>query len=145
MPLADVLAKAGIDGTKANQILSTDVDGMTISTPLDVALDGRDALIAIGMNGEPLPREHGFPARMVVPGLYGYVSATKWVTELKVTTFADDEGYWTPLGWSARGPIKIASRIDTPRRATADPGAIVHALPFDGPVLGFRDFCAGFR
>jgi DMSO/TMAO reductase YedYZ molybdopterin-dependent catalytic subunit len=66
------------------------------------------------MNGQPLPLEHGFPVRMVVPGLYGYVSATKWVTRLELTTFADDQGYWTPLGWSARGPIKLASRIDVP-------------------------------
>ena len=109
-------------------VLSTSDDGFTAGTPLDVLTDpDRQALLAIGMNGAPLPIEHGFPVRMVVPGLYGYVSATKWVTELKVTTFADDQGYWTPLGWSARGPIKIASRIDTPRGATADPGTIVVA------------------
>ena len=109
-------------------VLSTSDDGWTAGTPLDVLTDpDRQALLAIGMNGEPLPIEHGFPVRMVVPGLYGYVSATKWVTELKVTTFAEDEGYWTPLGWSARGPIKIASRIDVPRRATVDPGTVVVA------------------
>jgi DMSO/TMAO reductase YedYZ molybdopterin-dependent catalytic subunit len=78
------------------------------------------------MNGEPLPLQHGFPVRMVVPGLYGYVSATKWVTELKVTTFEDDYGYWTPLGWSERGPIKLASRIDVPRR-TVDAGEVAVA------------------
>ena len=78
------------------------------------------------MNGEPLPIEHGFPVRMVVPGLYGYVSATKWVVELKVTTFAEDEGYWTPLGWSAMGPIKLASKIETPR-STVDAGTVAVA------------------
>ena len=126
-PIRDLLAEAGPQ-EGADMVLSTSDDGWTAGTPLDVLTDpDRQALLAIGMNGEPLPIEHGFPVRMVVPGLYGYVSATKWVTELKVTTFADDEGYWTPLGWSARGPIKIASRIDTPRRATADPGTIVVA------------------
>jgi hypothetical protein len=79
------------------------------------------------MNGEPLPLEHGFPVRMVVPGLYGYVSATKWVRELKVTTFAEDQGYWTPLGWSALGPVKLASRIDVPRRSTVDARPVVVA------------------
>jgi DMSO/TMAO reductase YedYZ molybdopterin-dependent catalytic subunit len=78
------------------------------------------------MNGEPLPIEHGFPVRMVVPGLYGYVSATKWVKSLKVTTFDQDQAYWTPLGWAALGPIKIASRIDIPRR-TVDAGTVVVA------------------
>ncbi|CAM3917382.1 molybdopterin-dependent oxidoreductase [Tsukamurella ocularis] len=100
----------------ADMVLSRSVDGFTAGTPLDVLRDpARASLLAIGMNGEPLPVIHGFPARLVVPGLYGYVSATKWVTSLKVTTFAADEGYWTPRGWSARGPIKVQSRIDVPR------------------------------
>ena len=115
VPLADVLAKAGIDSTRADQILSTDVDGMTISTPLDVALDGRDALIAIGMNGEPLPRTHGFPARMVVPGLYGFVSACKWITRMTLTTYDAEQAYWTERDWAIDAPIKISSRVDTPR------------------------------
>ena len=115
VPLADVLAKAGIDATKADQILSTDVDGMTISTPLDVVLDGRDALIAIGMNGEPLPREHGFPARMVVPGLYGFVSATKWITKMTLTTYDAEQAYWTDRDWAIDAPIKLSSRVDTPK------------------------------
>ncbi len=114
VPLKDVLAKAGIDATKADQILSTDVDGMTISTPLDVALDGRDAIIAIGMNGEALPREHGFPARMVVPGLYGFVSACKWITKMTLTTYDAEQAYWTERDWAIDAPIKISSRIDTP-------------------------------
>lgn len=99
----------------ADMVLQTSVDGWTCGTPLPVLTDDRDALLAVRMNGEPLPFEHGFPVRLVVPGLYGYVSATKWVTELKVTTFAQDQGYWTPRGWSAEGPIKTASRIDVPR------------------------------
>ena len=113
--LTDVLDRAGIDATKADQILSTDVDGMTISTPLAVAVDGRDSLIAIGMNGEPLPRAHGFPARLIVPGLYGFVGATKWITRMTLTTYAQQDAYWTKRGWAIDAPIKPSSRIDTPR------------------------------
>ena len=98
----------------ADAVLSTAVDGFTIGTPLEVLTDGRDALVAIGMNGEPLPLDHGFPARLVVPGLYGYVSATKWLTEIELTRFDAFEGYWVPRGWSALGPIKTQSRIDRP-------------------------------
>ncbi|WP_243060598.1 molybdopterin-dependent oxidoreductase [Nocardioides sp. SR21] len=113
--LTDLLDLAGIDRTSADQILSTDVDGMTISTPLDVATDGRDAMIALGMNGRSLPREHGFPARMVVPGLYGFVSACKWITRMTLTTYAEQDAYWTERDWATDAPIKIASRIDTPK------------------------------
>ncbi|WP_310529565.1 molybdopterin-dependent oxidoreductase [Nocardioides sp.] len=113
--LTDVLALAGIDNTRADQILSTDVDGMTISTPFDVATDGRDAMIVFGMNGGPLPREHGFPVRMVVPGLYGFVSATKWITKITLTTYDDQQAYWTERDWATDAPIKISSRIDTPK------------------------------
>jgi len=126
-PIRELLAEARPQAG-ADMVLSTSDDGWTAGTPLEVLTDpDRQALLAIGMNGAPLPIEHGFPVRMVVPGLYGYVSATKWVTELKVTTFADDQGYWTPLGWSARGPIKIASRIDRPRGRTVDPGTVAVA------------------
>ena len=86
---------------------------MTIGTPLEAILDGRNALLAVGMNGEPLPIVHGFPARMIVPGLYGYVSATKWL-RAEVTTFAADHGYWAPRGYAERA-VKTASRIDVPR------------------------------
>jgi DMSO/TMAO reductase YedYZ molybdopterin-dependent catalytic subunit len=114
-PLRELLARARPQAG-ADMVLSTSVDGFTAGTPLEVLTDpDRECLLAIGMNGEPLPEQHGFPARLVVPGLYGYVSATKWVTELKVTRFADDEGYWTPRGWSALGPVKLQSRIDVPR------------------------------
>ena len=113
-PIRDLLAKA-MPKAGADMVLSTSIDGFTAGTPLSVLQDaGTNALLAVGMNGEALPLEHGFPVRMVVPGLYGYVSATKWVVELKVTKFSEDQGYWTPRGWDAKGPIKLASRIDTP-------------------------------
>ncbi|MDN5821707.1 MAG: molybdopterin-dependent oxidoreductase [Brachybacterium sp.] len=118
VPVRTLLERAGIkDG--ADMVLSRSIDGFTASTPLEALTDSRDSLIAVGMNGEPLPAEHGYPVRMVVPGLYGYVSATKWLTELTVTRFADDVAYWSTRGWSERGPIKIASRVDVPR-ARAD-------------------------
>lgn len=113
-PVREVLKMAGVK-PGADMVLSQSVDGFTAGTPLSAMTDSRNALIAVGMDGEPLPLEHGYPARLIVPGLYGYVSATKWLSELKVTTFAQDQGYWTPLGWSAMGPIKIASRIDVPK------------------------------
>ncbi|MBE7701754.1 molybdopterin-dependent oxidoreductase [Oerskovia sp. Sa1BUA8] len=123
-PLRDLLARAR-PHADADMVLSRSADGWTASTPLDVLTDpGRESLLAVGMNGEPLPLAHGFPVRMVVPGLYGYVSATKWVVELKVTRFADDVAYWSTRGWSERGPIKTSSRIDVPRAgATVSPGA----------------------
>jgi DMSO/TMAO reductase YedYZ molybdopterin-dependent catalytic subunit len=121
VPLREVLALAG-PTARADMVLSTSFDGFTAGTPLDALTDPlRDSILAVGMNGEPLPAEHGFPVRMVVPGLYGYVSATKWLTELRVTTFAADEGYWTPRGWDALGPIKLSSRLDTPRVDRAVP------------------------
>ncbi|PRB12744.1 oxidoreductase [Microbacterium sp. MYb72] len=114
LPVREVLARAGVDAD-ADMVLSTSIDGFTASTPLEALTDDRDALLAIGMNGEPLPIPHGFPVRLVVPGLYGYVSATKWVTELEVTRFDRATAYWTTRGWSERGPIKLQSRIDVPR------------------------------
>ncbi|MGR0162034.1 molybdopterin-dependent oxidoreductase [Paenarthrobacter nitroguajacolicus] len=113
-PVRELLAMAG-PKAGADMVLSTSNDGWTASTPLEALTDQRDALLAVGMNGEPLPLEHGFPVRMIVPGLYGFVSATKWLTELKVTRFTDDTAYWTPRGWSDHGPIKTQSRIDVPR------------------------------
>jgi DMSO/TMAO reductase YedYZ molybdopterin-dependent catalytic subunit len=102
----------------ADQLLCTSVDGFTSGTPLQVVLDGRDALLAVAMNGTALPTAHGFPARLVVPGLYGYVSATKWVVDIEVTTFAAAQAYWVPRGWSQLGPIKTESRIDVPGNGT---------------------------
>ncbi|WP_328527412.1 molybdopterin-dependent oxidoreductase [Nocardioides sp. NBC_00368] len=114
VPLQDLLEEAGV-GKNADQILSTDVEGFTISTPLEAALDGRNAMVALGMNGEVLPRVHGFPARLVVPGLYGYVGATKWVTKLTLTRYDEATAYWTDRDWAVDAPIKLSSRIDTPR------------------------------
>jgi hypothetical protein len=114
-PVRKLLAKAR-PSASADMVLSRSVDGFTAGTPLSVLTDiGTDALIAVGMNGKPLPLEHGFPVRMVVPGLYGYVSATKWLSELTVTRFDKAQGYWSDKGWSVKGPVKTASRIDRPR------------------------------
>ncbi|MEO3773613.1 molybdopterin-dependent oxidoreductase [Micromonospora sp. B9E7] len=115
VPLRELLDEVDPD-EDADQVVGRSVDGWTCGTPTAALRDGRDALLAVGMNGEPLPVEHGFPARMVVPGLYGYVSACKWVTELELTRFADFDAYWVQRGWSAQGPIKTQSRIDAPRR-----------------------------
>ncbi len=112
--LAALLRQAGVR-SGADQVLSRSSDGFTISTPIETILDGRDALLAVGMNGAALPVAHGFPARMVVPGLYGYVSATKWVVDLKVTRFATDKAYWTKRDYADHAPIKTLSRIDVPK------------------------------
>jgi DMSO/TMAO reductase YedYZ molybdopterin-dependent catalytic subunit len=126
-PIRELLAEAG-PKPGADMVLSASHGGWTAGTPLSALTDpGRMALLAVGMNGEPLPMEHGYPVRMVVPGLYGYVSATKWVRELRVTTFAADQGYWTPRGWSADGPIKTSSRIDVPRKRKVAAGQVVVA------------------
>ena len=113
--LKDVLESCGIK-KNAEQVFSTSLDGWTSGFPVSTAMDGRDALIAIGMNGQPLPLMHGYPARLVVPGLYGYVSATKWLSEINITTWSEEQGYWIPRGWSRDGPIKTQSRIDVPRK-----------------------------
>jgi DMSO/TMAO reductase YedYZ molybdopterin-dependent catalytic subunit len=123
VPLAELLDQAG-PMDDADQVVGRSADGWTCGTPTAVMRDGRDAMLAIGMNGEPLPVKHGFPVRVVVPGLYGYVSACKWVVELELTRFADFDAYWVPRGWAPEGPIKTQSRIDTPRprnRLTAGP------------------------
>jgi hypothetical protein len=125
--LKDLLAEAGVH-PGADQLLSTSVDGYTAGTPIDALTDDRGALLAIGMNGQPLPVEHGFPARMVVPGLYGYVSATKWVVDMELTTFAARQGYWVPRGYSQQAPVKTESRIDVPASfAKVDAGNVVVA------------------
>jgi DMSO/TMAO reductase YedYZ molybdopterin-dependent catalytic subunit len=116
--LASLLRAARIRAG-ADQLLCTSADGFTSGTPVAVVMDGRDALLAVAMNGSPLPVAHGFPVRMVVPGLYGYVSATKWVTDINVTTFASAQGYWVPRGWSQQAPIKTESRIDVPNGSGA--------------------------
>jgi hypothetical protein len=112
-PLRPLLEEAGLD-PRADQIVTRSVDGFTIGTPTAVAMDGRDAMLAVAMNGEPLPLVHGFPVRMLVPGLYGYVSATKWLTDIELSSFDAFDPYWVQRGWAERGPIKTMSRIDTP-------------------------------
>jgi DMSO/TMAO reductase YedYZ molybdopterin-dependent catalytic subunit len=112
-PLKALLEEAGVH-PGANQIVSRSVDGFTVGTPTAVAMDGRDSMLAVAMNGQPLPLEHGFPVRMIVPGLYGYVSATKWIQEIELSTFQAFDAYWIRRGWAQQAPIKTESRIDTP-------------------------------
>ena len=121
--LDDLLAEAGVSAD-ADQVVGRSVDDYTCGFPLG-ALDGRDALVAIGMNGELLPLEHGYPARLVVPGLYGYVSATKWLTEIELTRFDAFDQYWVRRGWEPEAPIKTSSRIDTPRGLAKVPAGTV--------------------
>ncbi|MEU0337256.1 molybdopterin-dependent oxidoreductase [Streptomyces sp. NPDC006193] len=117
--LADLLAECGVKpptrGGPADQLVARSVDGMTIGSPVEDLMDGRDALLALGMNGAPLPFEHGFPVRMVVPGLYGYVSACKWIQDIELTTFDAYDAYWVKRGWARKAPIKTQCRIDTPK------------------------------
>jgi hypothetical protein len=122
--VAELLAEAGVqDG--ADAVLQTSQDGWTCGTPLATLTDGRDAMLAVAMNGRPLPIDHGFPVRTIVPGLYGYVSACKWVVDLEVSRFADFTAYWTDRGWAAQAPVKISSRIDVPRSgATVSAGKV---------------------
>lgn len=116
----DLLAGAGVH-PDADMVLSTSIDGFTAGTPVEALTDQRNALLAIGMNDAPLPVEHGYPARLVVPGLYGYVSATKWIVDLELTRFDRAQAYWTGLGWSERGPIKTQSRVDVPKSGQVVP------------------------
>ena len=112
--LRDVLAMAG-PTAQATQLVGRSVDGWTAGMPMSWVMDpAREPMIAVEMDGRPLPRRHGYPARLIVPGLYGYVSATKWLWELELTTWESYDGYWVPLGWSKEGPILTQSRIDTP-------------------------------
>jgi DMSO/TMAO reductase YedYZ molybdopterin-dependent catalytic subunit len=112
--LADVLREAGIQ-SGADQIVMRDVNGMTIGVATDPVMDGRKSMLAVGMNGQLLPAEHGYPVRVVVPGLYGYVSATKWVVDMELTTFGAYNAFWVKQGWSKQAPIKTESRIDVPK------------------------------
>lgn len=123
-PLCTLLERAR-PTADADMVLSRSIDGFSASTPLEAMTDDREALLAVGMNGEPLLPEHGYPARLVIPGLYGYVSATKWVTELEVTRFDREEAYWTQRGWDPRGPILVASRIDVPKPLQRVPAGTV--------------------
>ncbi|MFD7538814.1 molybdopterin-dependent oxidoreductase [Streptomyces sp. NPDC059819] len=132
VPLAELLKEAGVRppsrGGPADQLVARSVDGMTIGSPVEDVMDGRDAMLVLGMNGEPLPFVHGFPVRMVVPGLYGYVSACKWLQDLELTTFDAYDSYWVKRSWSRKAPIKTESRIDTPKPfARPKPGTVMIA------------------
>ena len=125
--LADVLREAGIQ-PGAQQIVMRDVHGMTIGVATDPVMDGRKSMLAVGMNGQLLPQEHGYPVRVVVPGLYGYASATKWVVDMELTTFGAFDAYWVKQGWSQQGPIKTESRIDVPKaRSSVTAGQVTIA------------------
>ncbi|MGY2004990.1 molybdopterin-dependent oxidoreductase [Blastococcus sp. SYSU DS1024] len=117
VPLRALLDRAG-PHAGATQLVGRSVDGFTAGFPVRTALDVAEAMVAVAMNGEPLPAEHGFPARLVVPGLYGYVSATKWLSAIELTDW-DVDGYWIPRGWAKEGPIKTQARIDVPRSGVA--------------------------
>lgn len=138
VPLRTLLDLAGVQ-SRAEQVFSTSVDGWTCGFPLSVVDDDRPVLVAYAMNGERLPVDHGFPARLVVSGLYGYVSATKWLSEIELTTWDGADGYWVPRGWSKEGPIKLASRIDVPRAgATIESGDAVLGGVAWLPATGVR-------
>lgn len=137
VPLARVLERAGVQPS-GTQIVGRSVDGFTVSFPTEIALDGRDAMIAVGMNGEPLPARHGFPARLIVPGLYGYVSATKWLQDIELVT-DDFDAYWIPRGWAKEGPIKTQSRIDVPTdRTQVQAGTVALAGVAWAPTRGIE-------
>lgn len=127
--LDDLLRECGVQppsrGGKADQLIARSVDGMTLGSPVEDVMDGRDAILAVGMNGEPLPFDHGFPVRMLVPGLYGYVSACKWIEDIELTTFDSYDPYWVKRKWSRKAPIKTQARIDTPKPFARPTGATV--------------------
>ncbi|MFJ3176526.1 sulfite oxidase [Streptomyces roseus] len=130
VPLADLLEETGVRppsrGGKADQLVARSVDGMTLGSPVEDVMDGRDAMLAVGMNGEPLPFDHGFPVRMLVPGLYGYVSACKWITDIELTTFDAYDPYWVKRKWARKAPIKTQARIDTPKPFARPAGGTVN-------------------
>ena len=137
--LKELLAQAGVQ-PQATQIVGRAVDGFTVGFPTGYALaDDREPMVAVGMNGEPLPVDHGFPARLIVPGLFGYVSATKWLTEIELTTWDGFDAYWVPLGWAKEGPILTQSRIDVPRNGSRlDAGTVTVAGVAWAPDRGIR-------
>lgn len=126
VPLRNLLEEAGVEDG-ADQVLTTAVDGFTIGTPTEDCLRTENAMLAFAMNGEPLPAEHGFPVRMIVPGLYGYVSATKWIVDMELTTFDEVAPYWVQREWDETAPIKLASRIDTPASVGVKAGDLMIA------------------
>ena len=138
VPIRVLLDRAGVQ-EGATQLVGRSVDGFSAGFPTITALDLEEAMVAVAMNGEPLPAEHGFPARLVVPGLYGYVSATKWLSEIELTRWEDVDGYWIPRGWAKEGPIKTQSRIDVPRgRSPIPAGETVIAGVAWAPTRGIE-------
>ncbi|HEX2027955.1 MAG TPA: molybdopterin-dependent oxidoreductase, partial [Nitriliruptorales bacterium] len=137
VPLVDLLDRAGVQ-EDASQIVGRSVDGWTAGFPRELAYDGRDPLVAVGMNGEPLPASHGFPARLIVPGLYGYVSATKWLREIELTTLEAFDAFWIPRGWAKHGPVLTQSRIDVPRPGRVDAGPVMVAGVAWAPHVGIE-------
>ena len=138
VPITTLLERAGVQ-PGADQFVGKSIDDWTAGFPTDRLHDGRSALLAIGMNSEPLPIEHGFPARLIVAGIYGYVSAVKWVTEIELTRWDDFDGYWIDKGWSKLGPMKTMSRIDVPRQASSvEAGATVLAGVAWSPPRGIH-------
>jgi DMSO/TMAO reductase YedYZ molybdopterin-dependent catalytic subunit len=130
--LASLLRQAGVRAG-ASQLLCTSADGFSSGVPVQAMMDGRDALLAVAMNGTALPVAHGFPVRMVVPGLYGYVSACKWITDIEVTTYQAATAYWAQRGWDARAPIKTESRIDVPTGSRTVPAGGPWSPGWPGP------------
>ncbi len=128
VPLAPLLREVGVQ-PGADQLVARSVEGMTIGTPVATLLDGRDAMLAVGMNGEPLPLVNGFPVRMLTPGLYGYAGSCKWLARLELARFADFDAYWVERGWAREAPVKTASRIDRPQPFARVPAGTV-------PVMG---------
>jgi len=124
VPLGQILREAGVQGG-ADQVVARGSDGMTIGTPVTTVLDTADAMLVVGMNGEPLPAVHGFPVRMLTPGLYGYAGSCKWITELELSRFDRFDAYWVERGWAPRGPVKTASRIDRPAAFAKVPAGTV--------------------
>ena len=137
VPLSEIISKSK-PLPEAQQVMCHSVDGFTAGFPIENIFDGRTALVAVGMNGRPLPVIHGFPARLVVAGLYGYVSAVKWIKRIEICTWDGNDGYWIPRGWSKKAPIKISSRIDVPRERKINSGINAVAGVAWAPLSGVK-------
>jgi len=137
VPLSEIISKSK-PLPEAQQVMCHSVDGFTAGFPIENIFDGRTALLAVGMNGRPLPVIHGFPARLVVAGLYGYVSAVKWIKRIEICTWDGNDGYWIPRGWSKKAPIKISSRIDVPRERRINSGINAVAGVAWAPLSGVK-------
>ena len=144
VPLSEIISRSE-PTSSAEQVMCHSVDGFTAGFPIENIFDGRTALLAVGMNGVPLPVIHGFPARLVVAGLYGYVSAVKWIKRIEICRWEGNNGYWIPRGWSKKAPIKIASRIDVPRERRINAGIIAVAGVAWAPLSGVKTVEVSFN